>query len=579
MNQNKALIPVDHSLLERLIKTLGQHPYICAFIACVSITPFYFGSLENITYTAVMLEFLGMLALGGLLFYKLYKSERISKFSSICYFAVFTAADFIGVNLYQKSDSKLKWHFIGGILLLVLFYAIFYNQKFKRQMNAFMIIGAGSVLKLCYVMSTSVYTRQNDIGDFNGDIGHAGYISYLLNNHQLLNEDVREWWQYYHPPFHHIISAAWIHICDNFFHTGIDPARESLQTLTLFYSITIVITAYRILRHFKLEGMSLYIPMLIISFHPAFILLSGSVNNDVLSVALMMGAVLCTINWYKKRTLKNILKIALCVGLGMMTKLSAALVAVPIAFVFIYVFVKELKSNGKKLFGQYAAFGVLCVPLALWYQVRNYINWGVPITYVQEMGNDSSQYLGDRSFISRITDFSFYQFKYCFEQWDWYDNNGELLTYKEFNPLVAAFKNSLFGESIYEQHFAHEYLITACKVFFWLGIILAIATFIAMIIVIVRKKSMPMMGKAFFGIFYLVIMFNYYNMQRTYPFICTMNFRYITPTVIICCMFTGILLQKLKAENHKAEKAITMSFAGAAVIFAALSSLIYLSLI
>lgn len=578
MNLNNKLKSNNSPYLESFIKTLARHPYICAFIVCVGTTPFYFGSLENITHTAVMLEFLSLLIAGAFILYKRYISDSITKFSAICSFAIWACADLMGIHFYQQAQNKLKWHFIGGILLVLLFYAKYYCKDFKRQLNSFLIIGASSVLKFCYVMATSVYTRQNDIGDFNGDIGHAGYISYLLTNHSLLNSDVRDRWQFYHPPLHHAISAVWIYICDNFFHTGIDPARESLQSLTLFYSITIIITAYRILRHFKLEGMSLYIPLVIISFHPAFILLSGSVNNDVLSVALMMGAVICTLKWYENKTLKNILKIALCVGLGMMTKLSAALVAIPIAFIFLIVFIKNFKASGKKLFGQYAAFGIVCVPLALWYQIRNYINWNVPITYVQEMGKDSTQYLGDRSFISRITDFSFYQFQHCFEQWDWFDDNGQLLTYKEFNPLIAAFKNSLFGESIYEANFAHGYMLSICKIFFWLGIIIAAAAFIAMVIVLIRKKSMPFIGKSFFGAFYLVIMVNYYNMQKNYPFICTMNFRYITPTVIIGCLFTGVLLKNLKSENHKAAKAVTVTLSTAAVLFAGLSSWIYLSL-
>lgn len=64
------------------------------------------------------------------------------------------------------------------------------------------------------------------------------------------------------------------------------------------------------------------------------------------------------------------MSISLCVGLGMMTKLSVWMVAPAIAFVFLYVFFKNLKDF-KKYLVQFLCFGVVCAPLALWWQVRN----------------------------------------------------------------------------------------------------------------------------------------------------------------------------------------------------------------
>lgn len=139
------------------------------------------------------------------------------------------------------------------------------------------------------------------------------------------------------------LSAVWIGINQYVLGVDKDASRESLQTLTLFYSMVVIIAAYKILRYFKLKGMSLYIPLMIVAFHPSFTYLAGSVNNDILSIALMMCAIVCTMRWYEEQNIRNILKIAFCIGFAMMAKLSAGLIAPSVAVVFLYVFIK----NGK----------------------------------------------------------------------------------------------------------------------------------------------------------------------------------------------------------------------------------------
>ena len=64
------------------------------------------------------------------------------------------------------------------------------------------------------------------------------------------------------------------------------------------------------MQEFKLRRMGLIIAFAIVAFHPTFIILSGSVNNDILSLTFMFGAILNTIVWYREQTLKNIMKIA-----------------------------------------------------------------------------------------------------------------------------------------------------------------------------------------------------------------------------------------------------------------------------
>ena len=175
-------------------------------------------------------------------YYK-HRYEGISTKRVVIFIALLILADIIAVRLYTQSQSKAMWHFAGGCSVIVILYYLTDIKKYRTQLNALLIMGLGFCLKLYYVLVTSVYTRQHDVRSFGGDSGHAGYIEYLLFEHKLPDFDIRERWQFCHPPLHHAISALWIYVNENIMQVGHNQARESLQTLTLFYSVCIIISA------------------------------------------------------------------------------------------------------------------------------------------------------------------------------------------------------------------------------------------------------------------------------------------------------------------------------------------------
>lgn len=563
-------------ITETIIKSISAHPYLFTLGICIMINPFFLGATDNIPPNALWIETLIISVIIFLFGFHRYKTDNLSKSGFIIFTVSALIANFSALSLYASSYNKSLWHFTGGYIILFILYCLADSKKYRTRLNSLLIIGTSFFLKLHYVLQTSVYNRQHDMGSFSDGAGHAGYIEYLLSNHHLADFDVRDRWQFYHPPLHHVISALWIFINENIFLVGRDPARESLQTLTLFYSMCIIISAYRILRYFKLDGKALYIPLIIISFHPAFILLSGSINNDVLSVAFMLGAVISTLKWYENQTLKNILKIALCIGLGMMTKLSAALIAPPVAVMFLIVFIKKIRTDGKKLFIQFCSFAVVCCPLGLWYGIRNYIKWKIPITYVQELDKGMLQYIGNKSFLSRITDFSLKQFRSPFVQWA-YEENGEVKGYNEHNPLISILKNSLFEEGINESILPKDSIMFKFSmVLFIIGTVIALYAFIAMIVTLFRKHKKYGAEKIFLIVFYLTMMVNFYKMCYDYPFTCTMNFRYITPTVIIGALSVGMISEKIISHKNKTAQIIINITEILTLIFAMLTIIIYL---
>lgn len=568
---------------ETAVRALARHPYLSLFAMIMALTPLSFGHMAFVNNAAWIftLAVFGLITAGCVFLTKRLGWRRLYTLS------IGISAALLWVTLlalYSLAQRKTVWHLAGGMAGVFLLWLAADRKKYRTQINSLLIMGLGFFLKFYYVLSTSMFTRQNDVGRFEAEHGHASYIMYLYTHWSLPDFSPETRWQYAHPPLHHFICAVWLRFSRDILHTGDDPARESIQMLTLFYSMCIMVTAYLILRHFRLKGAALCIPLIIINFHPAFVLLSGSVNNDVLSVAFITGAILLTLRWQKKPETKTIVKLALCIGCGMMTKISAALVAPPVAVVFLMVLIKNRKDGLWKLINQFTCFGLICIPLGMWFPVYELARWRIPFTFVYRMPNDSYQYVGNIPFSDRVTDFSLSQLSPIYEHWRGADKFGNLYGDSEFNPLIALLKNSVFGESFGSTTFEkYPFIYGLLPVFFWINVLLAAAGFAALVLYTIRKGRANGRERTFLACFYLLTMASFYKTSADYPFTCTMNFRYITPTAILGSVYIGFALSEtLKTPKGKKltrpRRALVNTFGAAAAAFALCSVTVYMFL-
>ncbi len=97
----------------------------------------------------------------------------------------------------------------------------------KRLLNrdnpgGLLIVAAGVLLRLVYVLGRTIYDRQYDIGMIDLDAGHTvsgghlAYIQYLYENMRLPDMDPTTVYQFHHPPVHHFISALWFRLISLF---------------------------------------------------------------------------------------------------------------------------------------------------------------------------------------------------------------------------------------------------------------------------------------------------------------------------------------------------------------------------
>lgn len=424
-----------------------------------------------------------------------------------------------------------------AIVMVVLFaitLLLFGKNRLTSGTIGGLLITGGFVLRFGYMLYTPFYIHGHDILTYDG-YGHLAYIFKLFIDHTLPDNN---WGQFYHPPLAHMADAAvaWIYaLLTSCF--DLDTVFEATRLVPCFASCALLLLSSRLLTALDFKGRGKNIALAVITFHPTFILLSASINNDMLMVLFFMSAFLYSIRWYKDPSYKNILLLALSIGCAMSTKFSGALVAFFTAGIFLLVLVRRIMDGRAwPLMGQFAAFSALCFPLGLWYHIRNLKLFGQVLGYVAEIPKTSTLYTGDEPFIQRFFSFSLphmLQTVYCNPFTDY-----RLL---EYTVLCA-----LFGEFTFSP--IHDIF---AKILIISSVLLIVLSLGAMVWFLCVDRTKNRLAVISFSAVWALLFFSFVFFNIKYPFGCTMDFRYIVPTVITGAGFLGLLSDKLRGSIVK----------------------------
>lgn len=429
------------------------------------------------------------------------------------------------------TGNRIENHYVTFALLIAGFVAILacgisYRVKGKLTDDILiqLLFAAGFWIKLCYVLYTDVTVRQCDVGVFREGIyidSHADYILYIRDFLGLPDFDVTQHGQFYHPPFHHFICAMFLRIYEVFLPKGVHN-YESLQTLTLLYSQGCNYYMFKTVKHLGVKGKGLVNAQLMLAAFPLLTIFAGSLNNDVLSQMLFFAAFYYGFRWYGEGKTKDIIISALCVGFGMMTKLSVGMIAFPMGFLFVVRFFKDVKAKrGLKSFGQLAGFMAVAAPLGLWYSFRNLFRYGTPLGHINSI-NIHYQDISRFSVKDRL--FGFYGFPIE----DFYVNlgtDGE----QDYNIFITQVKTMLFG---YE-NCRDDMLMTLTGYFLLLMTLALIAVSVVGLVylaVTIRKRGTAFEDAAFI-ILFLAEILSMVMYSLKLPHICSQDFRLNFPAL------------------------------------------------
>ena len=425
-------------------------------------------------------------------------------------------------------------------IFLAYFALLYYLKVSKRLIHedtvVTMMIFLGVLLRFSYILLSGLYDRQHDAGVYTGmgtdfvNPGHIGYIEYIYKFHKLPDLNPYELFAYYHPPLHHILSFLWLQL-NIILGVAEELAFENLQVLTMLYSCLCMVVTYRILKVLNIKGNALYIGLAFMIFHPATVIMAGSVNNDMLTILFMCLIILGSLQWIREKNLKNLIKLALYIGFGMITKLNSAVLAIPLAIIFLMHFISVIRGKNKseilKWVKNYCIFGIVVAPIGLSWIIRNLIRFGekpgVPVP-----GETSPMYTATYSLWSRLGIPSLSDWRIEFP----------------FHPISAKACNNTWVIMLHTSLFAEEYptdlsdiLLILCQITFVLAIVFSIATALLLIVVLLKKRT-RLEDRVFLLTGYVVMLVSFAAFVVIYPYTCSSDFRYVA----ICLVYIAIAL-------------------------------------
>ena len=199
------------------------------------------------------------------------------------------------------------------------------NTYTEEQITG-LILSMGIFMRVVYLLYTPLTVRSHDLWGI--DLSSGGHASYLLLAMQgMLPPD--NYLQFYQQPLYYFAGAFFSKLqngllsCSEAYYL-VDAARTVSCTASCFS----LLIACAIFRECGLSGKGLYRALLLVSFLPVYFLSGGRLGPDALCGMFMLLAFLFTLKWEKEKSWKNTLLLAVIYGLGMMTKISMATLAV-----------------------------------------------------------------------------------------------------------------------------------------------------------------------------------------------------------------------------------------------------------
>lgn len=494
---------------------------------------------------------------------------------------------------------------IGYYVLLCL------SKRLSARKGAFLLFLLASALVLPFTMGR-VYNDDSfthDYGVFaNG--GHWSIIYDIYKTGQIPGVNMSN--QYYQPKFYHafvaffmkfnsgllpkfkgcldivpnVASNSHFNLYSLFDYTAFETARIflALQGILLLYFV------YKTIVELKMTKRLSIITSIIMFLTPVFWFISSYKNNDALATLLMFAALFAALRYKETHSYVSLVLTAVSIGLGMEAKLSAAMVAFPVALIFAlellkifrkdHKWVKPTKKDFLPFFIQMVVFAVIVFPLGLGGAIYSKVKYDMPIGYVWDLvaayGTDYFMYIDPKvySTFSRVVMFPSPDLF-----WDMFNVryarvNGVLNPYGyiDFNCWTAFLKTGLWSESYLSHTGAfgpamndNPLMWPAMGLLYVSAIIIGLLFVIGSVCFIVKRvisliKKEDQSDSSLFWIMavtFVTSAVSYMSFCLRYPVGCTMNARYgmllYLPIAVVAGSVIDKIINALKLAQDKSK--------------------------
>ncbi len=476
-------------------------------------------------------------------------------FALSCVTVVFLAVTYLGWHLKdQRIQLLMLWSILVGVVLL-------WSQRRRFAHMPFAIAAilfAGLVMRFGYALYTPATLRFHDLApiDVNAT-GHAGYVLHLYLYGALPTSNA---FQYATPPLYYMLSAFFMRIYA--LGSGLSNTVELFEAArlpSLFASCGALLLAWQIGKELKLSRLGMIVLLTLCAFLPNHYLLAGRANPDGLAVFFVFLVTLYALRWHRTPSTGNTIMLALGFGFGMMTKMTVAVMALPVGIMMVIMIWRRCVRHGEWLFlKQIGLFALIAFPLGLWFPLRNAMLYGQPLGFVYDMGIDHPQFIGDVPLWQRFG-LSSLRALVTPLYVDWQSSA---------NALIYTLKSSVFGEFSYEIDPMIPYLLLLANTFL---VLLSLAATGAVTWKALRERSGNWLLLC--GI-WLAILFSYLLFNLRYPFHCSMDYRYMVGTSLIGALMLA-KAESMLGDGTLLRKVLVSSAGFALTAFAAASIAMY----
>lgn len=279
-----------------------------------------------------------------------------------------------------------------------------------------LVLIASSVIMLAFALSTPYDYAGHDsfaVDDSRG--GHAAYIWLMSDDHlfEIPSWDTRVvkdgvfnasnggMWSWNNPPLYYWLMAipVWFaRLLTNMFDLGwtVNGIMLIPQVFGVIIMVAFMLLSIETMHALKLNDRMLNIGTLLLCSAPILMYESRSIGNDVLLAFLFLLGLRLLMTWWHEPSLKNSAIIALITGLACMTKVNGFILMF-IAFIVFIIrviawFHEKRKTSENKITGMMTCFDwlkdagmftLIALPLSFWYQLYEYVEFHVPLFFVQ----------------------------------------------------------------------------------------------------------------------------------------------------------------------------------------------------
>lgn len=478
---------------------------------------------------------------------------------------------------------------IAIIGLILLAYTV--SRVIKRDQSWPLYIGIvlilGIIIRMGYGFYTdAIVTRQHDVWHSLG-YGHYGIIVSIYENNTIpsiplklvdggLVPNIEMAYQMYHPKFSHYILAYFMKFNSLFIGGDVWTLYQANRILLIWTMVMSLLFANEIFKDLKLSDKARLPALMIISFSPIFFRLSAMTNNDNMMIFFMFLSLMLAVKFFKKPNVFTSIGLALSIGLSMGSKLSGALVALPIGLILIIKLFFVIKESRAKKNCQSLLYFVMCIlifaiivfPVGLYWPLYNLQNYNQPINYVFEVTNTNlfvdESHLG---IVDRFLSLPLYEFIKSPFVMLWKSSTiGQ-----DYNVYSTLLKSSAFGE-FSSNFFIGAILLYVSTLLVFVGFFISIIYYI---IQSIRRHHFSSLTPIVSGLIIMLVFFlsyAYFNYQ--FPATCTMDFRYLVPLVLGLGIYLGGFINAQKPHlNNRIEVSYLITIA--ILSFYGFSSLLY----